>query len=250
MKKRDLIILIIVAILTITVSVESVLLFTDKKENNVQQEDTSNQENNEKLPENNNKEEEGNLEDNEEKDESLDIDYNSEEYKIKTELESNLKSKGIYTSHLPILPPSYQELNFKNHKLKITSAHISDKKDTIDFTMTADGKEILKITSYYGNNYNVYDLFNYLLISFPTFSGKKIIIFDENLNIVLEENVDEAAEPIFSYLNESIYYGKGACEGERSDGTIGNVVEVYKFDTKTGKTTKEFNLDHNAGWKC
>ena len=33
-EKRDLILLIIIAILTITVSVESVLLFTDKKENN------------------------------------------------------------------------------------------------------------------------------------------------------------------------------------------------------------------------
>ena len=81
----------------------------------------------------------------------------------------------------------------------------------------------------------------------PAGSSGTLTIYDKDVNLVLESSFDDVG---IYLVNSDVFYGVPLCEGKKPDGTTGEVVEVHRFNTDTGKDLVEFNLDHVAGWAC
>ncbi len=71
-----------------------------------------------------------------------------------------------------------------------------------------------------------------------------VYVYDSSLNKVA------VGENVVYFDSKNVFYINGECEGKRSDGSVGNVDIVHKYNFETKKDIVLFNIDHDAGWTC
>ena len=92
------------------------------------------------------------------------------------------------------------------------------------------------VEGYISNNYLLLKIVNGITDNF-------FMILDSNMNIIYEGVYYEQSKPQAS--NTAFFFGALNCNGKKSNNTYGPVIEIYKFDTKTGISSYQYNIDYD-----
>lgn len=79
-------------------------------------------------------------------------------------------------------------------------------------------------------------------------NGSISVVNNNNIALLSNIKVDDEASPLIS--GKKLYYGTPKCNGQRSNGKEGEVVEIFELNLEKNTNQKIANLDHNKGWKC
>ena len=167
------------------------------------------------------------------------------EHSSQTTLKSYLKDKVKHKKLKEIIEPKLIfNMDSNDGKFdyynKIINVEIVDNK--VNFSV--GDKQLLSLKE--NNDIKAYSLNNKGIL----FESKNAISVVTNNNVVLLSNVniDSNAKPLIS--GKKVYYGTPLCKGLKSNGKVGEVVEIFEINLEKNTIQKIANLDHNKGWKC
>ena len=86
---------------------------------------------------------------------------------------------------------------------------------------------------------------NYLLLKVvKDVENGYYVILNDQMNVIFEGPYYAQSTP--KATNNAFYIGSMNCKGKLSNVKTGPVFEIFKFDTKTGKTTYQYNIDYSG----